>query len=116
MHKIYIKQKSYGLRGPLYEVLYDGNVIVSSTTIPLFDGARALDKMGVSGPLEMWDHERPYARMKSTVETAAKLTITEGENVPRIRKYHPRPYDANSAGAGEAQDGVCDEIAICVPE
>lgn len=96
MIKIYIRQKGYGSRGPLYEVSYEGQVIVPSTTTPLFDGARELEAMGVNGPLEMWDHELPYARMRSTVKAAAKSTVHEGENRPKIGKYFPRVYDAIS--------------------
>lgn len=96
MVKIYIKQKSYGQRGPMYRVEHDGEVLVASTAVPFFDGARALAAKGLTGAFEMWDHERPYPRMTGSIETAAKLTVWEGEKCPAVRKWEPRDYDAVS--------------------
>ena len=96
MVKIYVVQKSYGVRGEIYEVSYNGQVIVASTSMPLLDGARALQNMGLSGPLEMWDHQRPYPRMRSTIEVAAKFTVREGDHRPKFKKWTPREYDAIS--------------------
>jgi hypothetical protein len=96
MVKIYITQTSYGSRGPIYRVEHDGEVLVTGTAIPLFDGARALVTKGMTGEFEMWDHERPYPRMKSVIERAAKLTISEGERRPTFVKWTPRDYNAVS--------------------
>lgn len=96
MVKIYIKQKSYGQRGPMYLVEHDGEVLVASTAVPFFDGARALAAKGLTGAFEMWDHERPYPRMTGSIEAAAKLTVWEGEKCPAVRKWEPRDYDAVS--------------------
>jgi hypothetical protein len=96
MVKIYIKQTTYGSRGPIYRVEHDGEVLLASTPVPFFDGARALAKKGLTGEFEMWDHERPYPRMMGVIEKAAKLTVWEGEKCPTIRKWEPRNYDADS--------------------
>lgn len=94
MVKIYITQTTYGSRGPIYRVEHDGEVLLASTPIPFFDGARALAAKGLTGKFEMWDHERPYPRMMGVIEKAAKLTVREGEDRPRFRKWEPRDYDA----------------------
>lgn len=96
MTKIYITQTSYGSRGPLYRVEHDGEVLIASTPVPFFDGARALAAKGMTGPMEMWDRERPYPRMRGIIEGAAKLTVSEGEKRPAIVKWSPRDYDAIS--------------------
>lgn len=96
MVKIYIKQTTYGKRGPMYCVEHDGEVLVASTPVPFFDGARALAEKGLTGNFEMWDRERPYPRMKGLIEVAAKLTVNEGEKRPTIVKWTPRDYDAVS--------------------
>lgn len=96
MVKIYIEQKSYGKRGPLYRVEYDGEELIPSTAVPFFDGARALAAKGITGDFEMWDRVLPYPRMRGVVEKAAQLTVVEGERLPKIRKWEPRDYDADS--------------------
>ena len=96
MVKIYITNKGHGTRGPLYRVEYEGEELVAGTATPFCDGARALAARGLTGALEMWDHERPYPRMLGTIEGAAKLTVNEGERLPRFAKYFPRDYDADS--------------------
>lgn len=94
MVKIYIAQKTYGSRGPIYRVEYDGEVLVESTAVPFFDGARALAAKGLTGKFEMWDYERPYPRMTGVIERAAKLTVWEGEKCPSVNKWEARDYDA----------------------
>ena len=96
MVKIYITQTNYGSRGPTYRVELDGEVLIEGTHIPFYDGARALAVKGLTGNFEMWDHVRPYARMRGVIEQTAKLTVWEGEDCPRIRKWTPRDYNAVS--------------------
>ena len=96
MVRIYITQQGYGSRGPLYRVEHEGEVLLESTAIPFLDGARALAAKGLTGDFEMWDHVRPYARMRGVIEQAAMLTVSEGEDRPRVRKWVPRDYNAVS--------------------
>ena len=96
MVKIYIERKGYGKRGPLYRVEHDGEELISSTAVPFFDGARALAAKGIAGDFEMWDRVLSYPRMKGMIERAAKLTVNEGEDRPRLAKWEPRNYDADS--------------------
>lgn len=65
------------LRGPLYDARYNGELIVEGTIQPFLDGCRAIQTLGASGPVQMWDAERPYPRMVGTVEGAATLTVRE---------------------------------------
>jgi hypothetical protein len=71
------KRQRLTLRGPLYDVRYDGVTVLEGTHQPFLDGCRAIQKLGATGPAEMWDTVRPFPRMVGTVEGAAKLTVRE---------------------------------------
>lgn len=109
-----------GQRGPLYNVTCRGELIVERTAQPLLDGARALAERGLSGPFEMWDHVRPFPRMRSTIEAAARLRVTEGEGLPRFREWTPHPgSEIHSTVALQAQGGlpkVASYNPTCQPE
>ena len=107
-------------RGPLYDTTFNGEHICTSHQ-PLLDGARVLHGRGLTGPLQMWDHERSYPRMHSTIEKAAKLTVAEGRstgmrfekwNAPdRLRglveERHKRSHGSSGTSNPEtASDGV----------
>jgi hypothetical protein len=62
-------------RGLQFEAIYNGELICVSHQ-PFFDSARVLHDRGLSGAYEMWDHERSYPRMRSTIEKAAQLRST----------------------------------------
>ena len=81
------KAPRHNRRGPLYDVAYNGVTIVSATTEPCLDGARALKAMGITGKLEMWDDVLPYCRLHADVGKAAELTVQEGEGRPTLRKF-----------------------------
>lgn len=90
--KIYIEFVDEKIRqhGPLYDVEYNGEIILRSHK-PFFDGARALLALGVTGRFEMWDRERPYPRMLGDIEKAAALDVREtSKHGPRIVKYRKR--------------------------
>lgn len=101
-HKIYIYKVKTGKRGVLYDAEFDGEVICQSTMTPLLDACRVLRSRGVSGPVEMWDHERPFPRMLSTVEAGAGLAVIDTGSGPRFVKWREK-------AAGEAQDGDLEE-------
>ena len=103
MLKIYIYAVKAGKRGLLYDVEYDGETICTSTTIPFLDGCRVLQERGLTGPVEMWDAVRPYPRMRSTVEAAAKLTVADIGYGPRFKKY--APYVTIPTKDGEEAEG-----------
>lgn len=85
-------------RGALYDVTYQGEVIVIGSTEPCLDSARILKARGLSGKIEMWDAVLPYCRFHTDIDKAAGLTIEEGDSLPRLRKYRAHP-------GGDAQDG-----------
>jgi hypothetical protein len=94
-HRIYIQPSTdnrtglpkFGNSGPLYDASYGGEVIVLSSHQPFLDACRVLLADGMSGPAEMWDHIRPFPRMRSTINAAAKLTVSDSEGAPRFRTY-----------------------------
>jgi hypothetical protein len=94
-HRIYIQPSTdsrtglskFGKSGPLYDASYCGELIVWSSHQPFLDTCRVLLAHGMSGPAEMWDHIRPFPRMRSTIEAAAKLTVSEGKGTPRFCPY-----------------------------
>lgn len=85
-------------RGALYDVTYQGEVIVIGSLQPCLDSARILKAKGLTGRLEMWDTVLPYCRFHTEIDRAAGLTIEEGDSLPRLRKYRVHP-------GGDAQDG-----------
>jgi hypothetical protein len=94
-HRIYIRSstdnrtglKKFGNSGPLYDAFFEGELIVWSSHQPFLDACRVLLADGMSGPAEMWDHIRPFPRMRSTIDVAAKLTVSDSEGAPRFRTY-----------------------------
>lgn len=74
-------------RGALYDVSYNGIIIVTASTEPCLDGARALKALGYSGKLEMWDDITPYVRLTADIDGAFKKTIREGYEPPRLVNY-----------------------------
>lgn len=95
-------------RGALYDVTYEGRVIVTNATEPCLAACRALREMGITGKLEMWDDILPYVRLTADIDKAAKLTVEEGDRLPRLRTY--RAYRG-----GDAQDGDLGAGATIAP-
>ena len=82
--KVFLHQCSQ--KGPLFDVTYDGQVIVIGSTEPCLAAARVLKARGLSGRLELWDAVLPYCRFHTDIDKAAGLTIEEGDSLPRLRK------------------------------
>lgn len=78
-------------RGALYDVRYNGIMIVRASTEPCLDGARALKALGHIGKLELWDDITPYVRLTADIDKASKKTIREGDDPPRLVKYVSLP-------------------------
>lgn len=92
------KAPRHNSRGALYDVSYEGHVIVTDSTEPCLAACRALKAMGITGRLEMWDDVLPYVRLTADIDKAASLTVEEGDRLPRLRTYR-------SYRGGDAQDG-----------
>ena len=90
MLKIFINKGKAGKRGLLYDVEHEGKMICQSSLTPLVDACRVLFSRGYTGDVEMWDYDRPYARMRSTVECAARLAIIDRGSGPVFVKWRPK--------------------------
>jgi hypothetical protein len=77
----------HSIRGALYDVTYQGEVIVIASTEPCYASARILKARGLSGRLEMWDTVLPYCRFRADLDKAAGLTVREGDEPPRLVKF-----------------------------
>lgn len=92
-------------RGALYDVTYQGEVIVIGSTEPCLDAARVLKAMSLSGRLEMWDTVLSYCRFHADIEKAAGLTVREGDELPRLVKFKPLP-PRHALGGNFASGGI----------
>jgi hypothetical protein len=90
-------------KGPLFDASYEGQVIVEGSTEPCLAAARVLKARGLTGRLEMWDAVLPYCRFHADIDTAAGLTIEEGDSLPRLRKY--RAHLGRDAQDGDFASG-----------
>jgi len=98
MLKVFVYKVGVGKRGILYDAEFDGEVVCQSTMTPFLDACRVLLSRGLTGDIEMWDHERPFPRMRATVEGAAQLAIIDRGSGPVFCKWRPK-------GAADAADG-----------
>ncbi len=96
-------------RGPLFDVSYNGNIIVTATIEPCLDGARALKAMGVTGRLELWDNVLPYCRLNAEIDKAANLTVREGDRPPSFAKF--QSFSRRLTKDGELRSGGT-EVAL----
>jgi hypothetical protein len=82
-----------------YDVLLDGELIISDSRDPDTDLARALLSRG--GVVTVLDGRTGKARTLVNIEKAAKLRLTEEDrNGLRYRKYLEHPDNGSSAGEG----------------
>jgi hypothetical protein len=76
----------------LYDVTFDGEVIVSNSRVPECDASRALLAKGITGKLHMLDGRTGKPRTIIDIEKAAKLTVLENRrNSPRFVKWSALP-------------------------
>jgi hypothetical protein len=68
-----------------------GGERLCTSTEPFLAAARELLKRGVdpSCPLEMWHPGQTSWALRSTVRTAAAMTVSEHHHAPRFVKYRP---------------------------
>lgn len=90
-------------RGPLYEAVFQGEIVVARSAQPFLDACRVLQARGCRGRAELWDHERPFPRMQGTIEGASRLAVDE-TGTPRFRDHrqHWRKGDKTAADDGTA--------------
>jgi hypothetical protein len=101
--RIEIAEIAYGSRGPIYRVIYDGEVLLEASRVPVFDACRALLAMGIKGRLEVWRPGKTYWDIATDIERGAGLTVEESDTVSvRIVPYVPF---AMGAGRGALMSG-----------
>jgi hypothetical protein len=93
-------------RGPLYDVQHEGQPIIAGTPLPFYDGARALQLMGLAGQFEMWRCGGTAAAMRGDIDKAADFTIREDDSGPRLVKWisfaqRQLPQQRNETAGGE---------------
>lgn len=103
MLKVFVYKVGTGKRGLLYDAEFDGEVICESTMTPFLDACRVLLSRGLTGSVEMWDYDRPFPRMRSTVEAAAQLAVIDRGSGPVFCKWRPK-------GPTEAADGDLEDV------
>ena len=67
----------------LYDVTFDGEVIVTRSRVPECDAARVLLDRGVTGSLAILDADTGKHRTTVNIEAAAKLTVSESRRQSR---------------------------------
>ena len=78
----------------LYDVVFDGEAIVTSSRVPECDAARALLDRGFTGSLAIIDAVTGKHRTTLNIEAAAKLTVSESRRQPpRFAKWKPDATD-----------------------
>jgi hypothetical protein len=83
-------------RGQLFDGTVAGREVVTRSTQPLLDGARALLAEGIDPRtrIAMCHAGSDTDAVRSTVGIAAGLTIEEGERPPIFRPWKPSPHAA----------------------
>jgi hypothetical protein len=96
---------AYSGRGQLFDGAVDGREIVTRSTQPLLDGARALLAEGIDPRtrIVMRHTGSDTDALRSTVGAAAGLTVEEGESVPRVKRWKPSPFGAVTPPVRQAE-------------
>jgi hypothetical protein len=78
-------------RGQLFDGLFEGRLIITRSSQPLLDRARALLAKGIDPRTRiLMRHVGADAdALRSTVGRAAKLSIREGDDAPRFKDCRP---------------------------
>lgn len=85
---IEIEEAKATATGMRYRVWHDGEVILDSSRIPMFDACREMVKRGVTGRLQMKRKGRDQIDAECLIAVGATLSVTEGQELgPRVSKY-----------------------------
>jgi hypothetical protein len=95
-HRIDVQIIRYGVRGPVYRVMYADEVLLEHWN-PEFEACRALIARGITGKLETWPPGGTYPALILDIEKAARLTVEESDTVSvRIVPWKPFAVGAGS--------------------
>jgi hypothetical protein len=82
----------------LYDVVFEGETIISNSRVPECDASRVLLARGITGRLTILDGKTGKPRTIIDIEKAAKLTVLESERrCPMFAKW--RPFNVGSKAA-----------------
>jgi hypothetical protein len=96
-HRIDVTVVKYGERGPVYRVMYAGEVLRARARCPLFEACRALLAKGITGRLELWRAGKATFDAACDIEVGAQHTIIETAEVSlRLAKWVPVSPEAIS--------------------
>jgi hypothetical protein len=87
--------------GHLYNVTFEGGLIVEHSRDPETDLARALKARGYTGMVDMLDGATGRLRSIINIEKAARLKVEEGPNGPRFVKYRAQTVVERAPGPVE---------------
>jgi hypothetical protein len=91
--ELFAKPKPNNRHWYAYDLLLDGETIVSNSRDPEHDLARALLARGISGVVEVRDGKTGTARSRVNIEKAAKCCI--GSNLERYKWKAPEASDSS---------------------
>jgi hypothetical protein len=95
-HRIEVQIIGYCVRGPVYRVMYAGEVLLEHWN-PEFEACRTLLARAITGKLETWRPGGTYPALILDIEKAAKLTVEESDTVSvRITPWKPFAVGAGS--------------------
>jgi hypothetical protein len=78
-----------GMGSIKFDTWLDGEPLVIEAAVPMYDSCRELLRRGLTGRVVFVDAKTGTQRMSMDVEHGAKLTIDEGPDGPRVRRYRP---------------------------
>ena len=88
-----------GKAGYVYNVIFDGELVLERRRDPDFDLARVLLARGLTGKVTLYDGNTGKPRTLMDIEKAAKVCVTEeSRDGLRVRKYRESPDSGSPAG------------------
>jgi len=94
-----------------HNIRYNGEIILREVKQPFLDGCRELQRRGITGVAELWDHTRPYYRLRGDIAKCADLMVTETRSTVFV-KYKEPDFTRLHAYAGSRRRGVGAETTV----
>jgi hypothetical protein len=88
-HRVILQPTHRTPKKQFYKATLNGRVLVAKSSDPEFEACRAMQALGLSGPVEFYRPGIPYPGLiVRDLDKAAKLRVVEGESVtPAIKKW-----------------------------
>jgi hypothetical protein len=90
-HRVILQPTHRTPKKQFYKATLNGSVLVAKSSDPESDACRAMQALGLSGPVEFYRPKVPYPGLIiRDLDKAAGLRIVEDERVaPAIKKWRP---------------------------